>query len=124
MGDEITRKIIRDLAKKRPRDAIITELCEFACLKWDQAERLVNEIELENTEDILSRQKLFNILLGSAFALGGFLLSACIVFASFNGMILFFLGLPIPYLGNILYFVIGILAFMGGLRGIVSTQES
>jgi hypothetical protein len=114
--DEATKKIIRDLAINRPRTKIITELCETYRLKWDQAENLVDRIEKEHTIEIQTRQKPFYILLGGALLLGGLSLSAFMIFASLNGLDIYLLRLPIPYLGNVLLFILGILAFLGGLR--------
>jgi hypothetical protein len=117
--DDTTNKIIRSLAKNRPRNTIITELCDYSSLNWDGAERLVNEIEKKHTTEIYTRQKPFFILLGSLLALGGFLSSAAILFASFNGLTFLLLRLPIPYLGNAVIFVLGILAFIGGSREVI-----
>ena len=117
--DDTTKKIIRSLAKHQPRNKIITDLCEYSGLNWDEADRLVNQIENKHATDIYSRQKPVYILLGSALGLGGLLLSVYMLFASFNGFNIFLLRLPIPYLGNAVFFVLGILACIGGFRGIV-----
>lgn len=117
--DNITKMVIRDLAKHRPRNTIITELCEHSGFKWEDAEHLVNRIEMEYAGEIDSRQKPFFMLLGSFLALGGFLLSAFMVYATLNGLIFFLIRLPIPYLGNAVFFVLGILAMIGGSRGVI-----
>jgi len=119
IDDEIKTKIIRNLAKRRPRNTIITELCETSGLKWGEAERLVNEIENDHALDIYSSQKPFLILLGRAIAVSGFILSTFILVQSINGLIIFLLRLPVPYLGNFVFFVLGILVFVGGLRGVI-----
>ncbi len=116
--DIITKKIIRDLAKHRSRNTIITELCEYSSLPREDAERLVTRIEKEYAREINSQQKPFFILLGSAMALGGFLLSGYMVHATISGVIFFFLRLPVPYLGNAVFFILGILGLIGGSRGI------
>jgi hypothetical protein len=119
MMDDTTKKIIRSLAKHQPRNKIITELCEYSGLNWDEAESLLNEIEKNHATEIYSRQRPFYILLGSALALGGLLLSIYMLYASFNGLVFFLLRLPIPYLGNAVFFILGILVFIGGLKGVV-----
>lgn len=45
--DDTTKKIIRDLARHRPRNTIITELSEYSSLNWEEAESLVHRIDTE-----------------------------------------------------------------------------
>ena len=116
--DDTTKKIVRDLAKHRPRNTIITELCEYSSLPWEDAELLVTRIEMDYAREINSRQKPFFILLGSSIALAGLLLSVYMVFTSLNGLMMLFFRLPIPYLGNAVFFALGILALIGGTRGV------
>ena len=117
--DDTTKHIIRSLARRQPRDVIITDLCERYRLKWDDAEQLVNTIEKTHAPEITTRQRPFLILLGSAIALGGFALSAYMLFTSFNGLMIFLLRLPIPYLGNLAFFCLGLLACWGGTREVI-----
>jgi hypothetical protein len=119
MTDEATKKIIRDLAKHRPRNLIITEVCENYRLNWEDAERLVDKVENDHQNTIYSRQKPSYILLGGSITLGGFILALYMLYAAANGMIFFLLRLPVPYLGNLVFFVIGIMAMIGGLRGLI-----
>ena len=117
--DDTTKHIIRSLARRQPRNVIITDLCERYRLKWDEAEGLVKKIEKTHASDITARQRPFLILLGSALALGGFALSAYMLYASFNGLIIFLIKLPIPYLGNLALFCLGLLACWGGTREVI-----
>ena len=117
--DDTTKKIIRSLAKHRPRNTINTELCEYSGLKWTDAEALMKKIEEDHATEIYSRQKPFYIILGSSISLGGLFLSTYMLYASLNGLIFFFLRLPIPYLGNAVFFILGLLALIGGLRGVL-----
>ena len=124
MADDVTKKIIRDLAKHHPRNKIITEICDVYRLQWIQAERLVDQIEEKHAAEIHNRQRLFYLLLGGALALGGIILSVYMLFAAINGMIFYLLRLPIPYLGNAAFFTLGILVFFGGLRGVIRIWKS
>jgi hypothetical protein len=117
--DDTTKKIIRDLAKHRPRNTIITELCEYSSLPWEDAELLVSRIENEYAWEINTRQKPFFILLGSTIALSGLLLSVYMVFASLKGLMILSFRLPIPYLGNAIFFTLRILALIGGTSGVL-----
>jgi hypothetical protein len=117
--DDATKKIIRDLAKHRPRNLIITEVSERFRLKWDDAERLVERVEEDHSRTIQSRQKPYFILLGSLMTVGGLALSIYMLYAAANGLFFLLLRLPIPYLGNLVFFGIGILIMIGGLRGVI-----
>ena len=119
MTDDATKQIIRDLAKNRPKNLIITEICEKYHLAWVDAERLVATVEQDHQTTIYSRQKPFYILLGGLIAIGGFALAVYMLYAAASGMIIFLLRLPIPYLGNLVFFGIGVLAMIGGLRGVI-----
>jgi len=118
MTDDVTKKIIRDLSKNRPRNSMITEICDVYRLNRDQAENLVDQIAEKHAAEIHSRQRPFYLLLGGALALGGFLLSVYMFFAAKNGLIFYLMKLPIPYLGNAVFFLLGILVIFGGLRGV------
>ena len=119
MTDDATKKIIRDLAKHRPRDLIISEICEIYRLDWEDGERLVDKVEEQHQHTIYSRQKPFNILLAGSFTLGGLILALYMLYAAASGMVFFLLRLPVPYLGNLAYFGLGILAVIGGLQGLI-----
>ena len=117
--DDTTKKVIRDLAKRRPRDLIITELAEMGRLNWEDAASLVNEIEENYKKEINKKQRPAFFLLGVGLTLGGLLLFISMLFASANRLSIYFLRLPIPYLGNGIFAIIGLLAFLGGLRGVL-----
>lgn len=119
MADNASKQIIRDLAKHRPRNLVITEICEKYRLEWDDAERLVAKVEKDHQSTIYSRQKPFYILLGGLISLGGFALAIYMLYAAASGMVFFLLRIPVPYLGNLVFLGIGILAMIGGLRGVI-----
>ena len=121
--DDTTKKIIRSLAKNQQRNRIINDLSEFSGLEWDEAERLVDQIDKKHGTEIYSRQRPFYILIGILLAMGGILMSAYIFFSSLNGLIINLAELSIPYLGNAIIFVIGLLAFWRGLRKVLKIVQ-
>ena len=121
VDEEIKAKIIKDLAKHRTRNLIVTEICETTGMKWRDAEALVEEIERDFSLEIHQRQKPFLILLGSTIALGGLILSAFMVYETLTGMIIFVGMIPVPYLGNLIFFTLGAGMLIGGTRGVIKT---
>ena len=59
--------------------------------------------------------------MGIGLVLAGLILSVFIIYETLQGVIIFFLRLPIPYLGNATYFLAGIGMIAGGLRGMRDT---
>lgn len=119
VDEELKSKIIKNLAKHRTINFIVTEICETTGMKWDESERLVNEIEEDNSLEIYSRQKPFMIILGSTTALGGLILSGFILYETINGLIVFVGMVPIPYIGNIIFLGLGLGMLIGGSRGVI-----
>jgi len=117
--DNAAKKITRDLAIRRPRNLIITEISEAYRLEWPDAENLVNKIEKEHGRAIESKQRPFYIVLTSLLAASGLLLSASMVLMTLNGLMITIFRLPIPYLENALIFSLGIPLFLVSLRGVI-----
>jgi hypothetical protein len=122
MVDEVLKaKIIKNLAKHRTENFIVTDICESTGMKWAEAERLVQEIQANNSLEISSRQKPFLLILGSTLAVGGLILSGFILYETLSGLIIFVGLVPIPYLGNIIFFILGLGLLIGGTRGVIKT---
>jgi hypothetical protein len=115
---KLESRIIRDLARHRSKNDIVKEVCEAAGMRWDAAERLVNDVQRNHSDELFARQKSILYLLGIATALGGLVLSAGVLAATLDGWMFLFLRLPIPYLGNAFYILLGLLITIGGLAGI------
>ena len=120
---ELEASIIKDLSRHRGRNDIITRICEASGMKWSDAETLVAEVEATHGEDITDRQKPFMSVLSIATIIIGFALSIGILVATFQGWMLLLLRLPIPYLGNLLLFLLGILIIIGGARGLYGLAD-
>ena len=119
IDEELKASIIKNLARHRTRNSIVTELCETTGMKWVEAEQLVDEIRLDNSLEIYSRQKPFTIILGSTIALGGFILSGFILYETFTGLIISVGMVPVPYLGNLIFLGLGLGMLIGGTRGVI-----
>ena len=114
--DEIREFIIRELTRFRSRNEIITEVCEKYGYGWDKAEELVRRIEMEDQEQISSRQKPLLAGVNLLMAVGGLVIALAMVYLAAAGLVIIWLRAPIPYLGNAIFFFIG----MGmAIRGIV-----
>lgn len=105
--DQTTTKIIRRLAKRHPRELIITDLTARFRLTRSDAEQLVNDIEKKHRYAIENRRRPILILSWSALALGGLtlLISGCIGALT---------GSPTPSAGNLILILIGVVAAGAG----------
>lgn len=56
MNDELTALIINELGKHHDRESIILAVCERGGLNWLQAERLIEQVEVEYRGTIVKRQ--------------------------------------------------------------------
>jgi hypothetical protein len=120
--EEVTTYIIRELAKYRKPNDIAAELCEKYGLKWDKAAKLVQETEQKHSDQVQARQTPILYFLSIGFIIVGTIISIAIIFASFDGWIIF-LG-SVPYLGNLLILGSGIGFIIGGGVGFVTTKRA
>ena len=113
--------VIRELGKHHPKNDIIQKLCESNSMNWNQAEKFIQQVESQYRGSIASKQSPVITLMGIGLVLAGLILSVFIIYETLQGVIIFFLRLPIPYLGNVTYFLAGIGMIAGGLRGMRDT---
>ena len=118
---EATDFVVRELGKHHQKNDIIQKLCELTSMNWSQAEKFVQHVEAEHGSKIAARQSPLIALLGIVFVLAGCGLTAVTTYETMRGTIIIFLNLPIPYLGNIFYIIIGLSLIAGGIRGMWST---
>jgi len=118
---EATDFVIQELGKHHQKNDIIQKLCESTSMNWNQAEKFILHVEAQHRESIAAKQGPLITLMGVGTILIGFALSVFIIYETLQGVIIFFLRLPIPYLGNIIFFLAGIGMIVGGLRGIRDT---
>ncbi len=117
---KLTETVIQGLSRHRSRNDIILSICQTTGMDWAEAERFVHQVEINQRPRIAARQRPFLIVLASATILGGLSASVAMVLATLDGWIILFLSFPVPYLGNIVYFSIGVLAMAGGFIGLRS----
>src|SRR6185436_17574106 len=115
--DEAVEFAIRELGRHQQRNEIIRQLCENAQMTWPNAEIFLKKVELEHKQKIAVRQSPLIATLGGLTMIPGLALALSIVVATLQGYIILFLTLPIPYLGNVVYFLTGLAMIAGGLRG-------
>ncbi|HET7011736.1 MAG TPA: hypothetical protein VFI11_13250 [Anaerolineales bacterium] len=115
---KLTEAVVRDLARHRGRNDIILSICNTTGMDWKQAEAFVQQVERTQRKRIAGRQAPLLLVLAGMSIVGGFSTVVAMVDAALSGTILFLPGLPIPYLGNVVYFGLGVLAIAGGLLGV------
>ncbi len=113
--------VIRELGKHHSRNDVIQRLCEVTSMNWGQAENFVREVETRNAGVIAQKQSPLIAVIGVLTTIFGFGLSIWVAYETLHGVIIFFLSFPVPYLGNITYFVVGIGMVAGGIRGMWET---
>jgi len=118
---EATDFVIRELGKLRPRNDIIQKLCELSGMNWNQAEKFIRHVETQNKSSIAIKQSPLVTIMGIGMVLAGLAISIWIAVVTLQGVIIFFLSFPIPYLGNIFYFLLGIAMIAGGIGGMWDT---
>lgn len=116
--------VVRELGRQKPRNEIIRQLCEGFGLDWPSAQKFMQKVEAENKQTIAIRQSPLVTIIGGVIILAGLGLMIGIVMATLAGYVITFIGLPIPYLGNIVYFGTGLAMVIGGLRGVWSVLRN
>ena len=108
--DQTTKQIIHNLANRQPREGIVQVLSERFRLSQEDAERLISEIENKHYLDIHKRRRPLLLLSRGILAVGGFALTIYLALITIRGSNLYLFQIPIPFLGEILLWAIGLLA--------------
>ena len=72
---EVTKKILHDLTDDRDMDDIVMEVCEKTGLGWEEVEKYVNRLSIEDKSEITLAQSPLLVLL----ALGTFLAGVVVI---------------------------------------------
>ncbi len=120
---KLTEHVVRDLSRHRSRNDILLSICNASGMDWTEAQRFLHQVELNQGDKIAARRRPFLIIMSLVGIVGGLLTAAGLIIATLDGWVVFLLSLPIPYLGNVVYFSLGILAFVGGLVGLQSAMK-
>ncbi len=107
-----------ELGQHKPEDDVIFAVAQRGNMNWDEASRFVQQVQTERRTEIARRQSPLILIVALVTAIGGAGLAGYVASATLNGVIIFFLDLPIPYLGNLVYFVIGMAMVIGAAVGL------
>ena len=118
---QATDFVIRELGKHHQRNDIIQKLCEDAGMNWGEAEKFMRRVETEHGGAIARKQSPLITFIGIITMLLGLGLTLWMIVATVQGYIIFFLSFPVPYLGNIFYFFMGLAMMIGGAWGMWDT---
>lgn len=117
MRDETVEYVVGELGKHRSENDIIRTVVYLEDTSWEEAKQIVAQIKIRCRGQIARRQGPLLIAVGAMTFIGGLALCASMVIATLQGFAIFFLSLPIPYLGNLVYFVTGLGMMAGGAYG-------
>jgi hypothetical protein len=117
MREETIKYVVKELGKHRPENDIIRSVVYLEDASWEEAKRIIAEIKVRCRGQIVRRQSPLLIGVGIVTFIGGFALCAGMIIATLEGFSVFFLNLPIPYSGNVTYFVTGLGMMAGGAYG-------
>jgi hypothetical protein len=115
--EQATEFVIRELGKHHQRNDIIQKLCEAGGVSWATAEKFVQQVEAEHGSKIALRQSPLVTLVGVATALAGLALMAWVTMQTLQGYMILLLNFPVPYLGNVTYFLTGLAMLVAGIWG-------
>jgi len=118
VSEEITEYIVRELGRHRKENNIIFAVAKWANLDWGQAKELVEEVKITQSARIARRQSPLLLVLGIGTMIGGVVLSVSVAFGTLSGVIIFLPALPIPYLGNAVFFLTGLAMIAGAAWGL------
>jgi hypothetical protein len=117
MREETVEYIVKELGKHRVENDIIRTVVHLEDVSWEEAKRMVAAVKARCKGQIARRQSPVLVAIGMVTFLGGAALSVGMVIATVMGMSIFFLSLPIPYSGNVIYFVTGLGMMAGAAWG-------
>ncbi|MCB8978645.1 MAG: hypothetical protein H6657_14590 [Ardenticatenaceae bacterium] len=120
---EITRYVVKALGKHNSINQITVDICEKTGMKWDEAQKFIETVQVEYEDEIIQRQRPLLVILATFSIITGLTLSIGMVVATMNGLIIFFLRMPIPYLGNIMIILAGLAMVGGGIMGALKKSK-
>ena len=120
---EVRKFITQELGRRHKPDDIIKEVCERTGMSWGDAQKFVRQVYTENHGEISKSQNGVLMILVVAEILDGFSISASVLVATLSGWIILLLRLPVPYLGNVVYFTFGVILIIAGINGFVKMNK-
>ena len=119
--EKATEFVVQKLGRSVSKNEIIRQLCEETGMDWAESTKFIQYVEANHTKEITLKQSPLVVLLSGIVIFAGLVLAGMTVLRTLEGYIIFFLRLPIPYLGNLFYTGIGIAMIVGGSKGLSDT---
>ncbi len=126
MNEELTQRVVKDLARHRSRNEIVRMVCEQTGVNWPEAEQMVKQVESEQAHTIARKQGPLMIFL----SIGSLIVGAAMLAYSAEFFIAFFQGQPLDMILSLrsgYLRIIGALTgtgmVVGGLIGVYNTFE-
>jgi hypothetical protein len=117
MHEKTVEYIVKELGRHRTENDIIRTVIHLEDVSWEEAKRMVAAVKVRCRGRIARRQSPVLVAIGMVTFLGGAALTAGMVIATLMGINLFFLSVPIPYSGNVVYLVTGVGMMAGAAWG-------
>lgn len=120
---EITKYVIKALSKHDTTNQITVDICEKTGMKWDDVQKLIKTVQVDHEDEIIQRQRPLLVILAGFSIITGLTISIGMIVATMNGLIIFFLRMPIPYLGNMMIIFAGLAMVGGGIMGVLKKTK-
>lgn len=119
----LTKFVVTQLAKQKNPDDIVREIASSGQMDWKAADRFVKSVKASHKTEINRGGAPMLLFMSGLFVLVGLAGAFTIAFFTLKGVIIYFITFPVPYLGNAIYFLLGVMTFLGGLVGFVKTMN-
>lgn len=118
MDEKLGEYVVRELGRHHKESDIVFAVAKRSNLNWNEAQQLVDEIKATHGTRIARRQSPLLVGIGLVTAVAGLFLTISTLIDTLNGVIIFLLDLPIPYLGNVVYLGTGLAMVAGAAWGL------
>jgi hypothetical protein len=116
MREETIKYVVKRLGQHHSENDIIRVVVHLEDVNWNDAQHMVAEIKNRYKGQITRRQSPLLVVIGIVTFIGGCALSLSMVVATLAGFSIFLT--PIPYSGNVVYFLTGLGMMAGAAYGI------
>lgn len=124
MNEELTQRVVNDIARHRSRNEIIRAICEETSMNWPEAEQFVKKIEMEHAHAIAGKQSPLMVFL----SVGSLLIGLALLAYGAEFFMAFFSGSPLSAILSIRSAYLrlagsltGLGMVIGGLIGLYNT---
>lgn len=117
MRERTVEYVVKELGKHHSENDIIRTVVHLEDVSWEEAKRMVAAVKVRCKGRIVRRQSPILVAIGMVTFLGGAALAVGMMIVTVLGINLFFLSFPIPYSGNVIYFLTGLGMMAGAAWG-------